>query len=314
MQVEFRCSNQVDDIMGSSQACNQLLKAEQQHAGRQVRCPKCQQLTTIPMIAAEPVGQPSPATQTSAQPSAASSQGSSSGSLKMGRFDPTVRCPECGSLLDARKRCTKCRYQQRTSKTDDQPLDEIEVKPAGFILFVRRKLARDLSGTAITAVCAIFIALVCFIALTAAFCALGGWGVIALPFIGLFVMVCGVIYFKTRELCTKPAAQLAVWQRPLWDWVLGQVRGQNWNTKYITEGMKVVDMRGQAVSDQDLFLIPQLSKCRVLDLENAPITDAGLIALRSLPNLRYLVLKNCPVSNEAVFRLQQSIPDAWIWH
>lgn len=308
MIVEFRCQNHHQQPSGQAGVCNQLLKADSKHAGKQVKCPSCQQFNVVPsqsqaapVAVAENLDQSDPI-----QNDDASTQ------LSFGKFSPFSRCPSCGSLLDEKKKCTKCKYKQREMRSDDKPLDEIKIKPAGFQLFIYKKL-NNVSPTMLVILHYVLFALflISFVAL----------GMLVSVCLGAFLMLVAVVLVALHvfvaididRVLKKPAQKLSFWQQPIWDLVLKTVRGTNWSTNY-TNSLHVVDRRESPIQDRDLFMIPEIAECHALDLQGSPITDQGLIAIRSCPKLKYLVLKNTQVTDEGVFRLQQAVPEAWIWY
>ncbi len=304
--IEFRCTHQDTDIFGIPSYCNQLLAADPQHIGRTVRCPKCQQMNVIPKDSrTQSLAANAPPVKTT---QAATPQ------FMFQEFDPFKRCPKCGAMLDDQKHCTKCRYTQRKTKSDDQTLNEMDVKLTGFLLFIRNRFAVQMSPFALTAIYFSLTALLCIVIVTIGYLVLGGYAILILPVPLAIAALSIVVYLKVREFCTVPGAELDSWQKPIWDFVLSSVRGSNWNTKFIKPDSKVIDGRADPPTDQELLMYPDLNIASVVDLEGAPVSDAGLVALRSLKDLRYIVLKNTQVTREGVFRLQQTVPQAWIWY
>ncbi len=324
MLVEFRCQNQISTQSGV-EYCNQLLKAESKFAGKRVRCPKCEQMNLIPAKSATAPITSSPANPTDEQSAPASTgrdelavptQPGQAGSktLAYSQFDPYSRCPECGSLLDKSGKCTKCRYAQVELKTDDQSLDEIDIKPAGFQLFVHQKMNK-FSPKMLAIILHIAVGLGAFVTIAFALLLAGCFGLLVLPLVIIFVAAYAWMAKDVHRVISKPAQKLSGWQRMVWDLVLSKVRGENWTSSYVNpDKVKVVDCRGQDVDDVKLLMIKSLDKTTALDLEGSRITDQGLIGLRSYPRLKYLVLKGTQVTDEGVFRLQQAIPTTWIWY
>ncbi len=232
--------------------------------------------------------------------------------FKVQQFDPFKFCRKCGAPLDATKRCKECRYSQFHA-TIDGPLEEIPVKLTGFLLYCRNKIGKDLTPVLLTAVYFGVLAIFSLASLVFSVAVLRWFTILLLPFYAVMWVLCALVYFKVRELSTKPAAELAFWQKPLWDLVLEFLRSRGFRSANRNPNPKIVDLREAKPNDNELLLHKDISDATVVILEGAPITDNGLIALRFLPKLRYLVLKQTKVTPEAVFRLQQTIPEAWIW-
>ena len=90
------------------------------------------------------------------------------------------------------------------------------------------------------------------------------------------------------------------------------MKWQNYDERY--KGRKIIDCRGEGITDDKLRELEDISLCEVLDLEQTPVTDQGLRQLYGLPNLHCLVLRKTFVTHDGVFRLQQTHPKLWIWY
>ena len=330
MYIEFCCSHTITDELGNTRPCQKKLKAEQQYAGKQVRCPRCQQMNLIPAESSATAGSvpivkgaievpvseaPTEAIAVGHSPQTlpgfsapATATEAGAQQLKIVQFDPFIRCPHCGATLDMRKHCTRCRYFLPIDASDEIPVKEMKVKLAGFLLYLRRKVSIDVNPIALGILIFGFAILICFAFQALAILIFGNFGLLLLPFLIAFLITTAMVYLKVYSLATVPMEQLAFWQIPLWDLVLTLIRNRYWGKA------TALDLREQPVTDKELFLMPELRTAAAIDLEGQPITDAGLLALRQLLQLRYLVLKNTKVTDEGVFRLQQMIPEAWIWH
>ena len=132
------------------------------------------------------------------------------------------------------------------------------------------------------------------------------------------VSVAAVIYlafaFKSYQFLIQPGAQLAWFQKPLWNFVLNLARSKNWRDYDASLSNRVVVTADDPkTGDQDIFDLPDVRRAQVLDFENTLITDAGLRSLYQLKKLECLVLRNTNVTGEEVYRFQQAFPNVWIW-
>jgi hypothetical protein len=91
-----------------------------------------------------------------------------------------------------------------------------------------------------------------------------------------------------------------------------KMKWQNYDQRF--QGRKIIDCRGEGVTDEKILDLEDIEKCEVLDLQNTPVTDNGLRTLYTLQNLHCLVLRKTQVTDEGVFRLQQTLPSLWIWY
>jgi len=327
MYIEFRCSQQIVSEQGQLQPCQKKLKAERRHIGQQVRCPRCRQLNVVPATvasAATAVSAPAatrihqaagdrPASSAAAGHSAGSLDSEASRNLQISAFDPFVRCPHCGGLLDKSNKCSHCRYRLPTTSNDKVPLARLKPKPTGFLLYLKNRTSLKSHRVTLAVAFVIFLFLAGTALQTLAFLILGVWGWGVFPLIVMASGVAAYAYAKWYRLATRPAEPLTPWQRALWDLVLAFVRMRHWpKPGKSTPG--VLDLRQQHMDDKQLFLRKDLRKVMAIDLEGQPITDKGLLALRPHTHLKFLVLKNTNVSVEGVFRLQQEIPETWIWY
>ncbi len=317
MDIQFRCTNisQFDPDSGDYVYCEQLLQAEDKHVGLKVRCPKCNQTMTVP----------SPAMATAVAGSSDESSTDEFGSgeisvqvesqLAYSRFNPKTRCPKCGSLLDEDKRCTACRYVMPLVNRHRLPLDKMDVKPAGFQLWLRTIFADGIDTKVVEAAAHSLVAMSMLLCAIAAVLLGGSNLFLVLIFLGLILSIYVYLVWQAKRLATKPAAQVPFLLKPIWNLILLFARNMNWQ-KYDArlKDRKILDVRNHDFGDRELLALEGLNLCEVLDAERTNITDNSLLAMHGLKHLRCLVVRKTHVTAEGVFRLQQAIPRCWIWY
>lgn len=229
--------------------------------------------------------------------------------LKMGSF-----CPSCGAALPSEEMlCKSCGYHKklkRRMRIDVSAEDEDE--PRGFQLWLQNSLTE---GTSVQGVlllaCGLAMGLLVVGAITT-FVAIGLWGLIFLPAIAVLAMI---LVSLAASGGRKQESGITGWaQRFIWDVLLYLLRLTRWQLCFWPPGTaKVKKVRDPAFDDDALAELEGLDQCRVLDLEPCNITDEGLGYLTAFPQLRFIVVRNSQVTDEAVRRLQRTIPAAWIW-
>lgn len=305
MPIRFQCTNtaQYDEATGSYVTCGQPLEAQIEQAGKRVRCPQCKQPVTVPE--AENLADAHSDAFAATVPQE---------SLQVAGFDPSVRCIKCGTPLTPKKRCPGCGHQERMLVPDKRSIESIPVEPAGFQLWCKKRLSGGVSFRVVAnAMHAMFAVIVILLSLMAVLVA-GAGGVVALVFIAGVVVLYILCLMEARRLGTQRVAKPGVLLRPLWALFLLISRRTNWKNFVSSESPEsIADLRNAPISDRDLITMEELQQCNVLDLEGTEITDQGLQYLRGMKNIKALVVGKTHVTEEAVFRLQQSIPTAWIW-
>ena len=118
MLIEFRCGNysRFDKNSGQYVVCGQKMSASTDDAGLIVNCPRCNQECEVPHE--ETSAAPAKQTRTAAKPKV-----------------KTQRCPKCGGTLDQRGVCGECRWVRPRFAKAKQSLDEMEMEPAGMMLW-----------------------------------------------------------------------------------------------------------------------------------------------------------------------------------
>ena len=325
MPVIFRCNNilRFDDERQQYLHCDQKLKVADSKIGTFVNCPRCKQAVEVPAVSQEM--EPQAVADSSIQASAVvgrdegpqasggptPAMAPESGQLTYSNLVTSEYCPKCGSPLSA-NRCHGCGFVKQQYE-NRPPIDRIGVKPAGFYLWLTKKMSGGLSPGQLALACHILVVLSLVVGFLVAV-VVGGIAAFVLIFLlAAFGLVYLVAVIQFRRLLRRPAATLTWWQSALWNMTLGFVRGHNW---YLSkeESNRVLDLSDKGCSDAELDRITRFKPYRVLDLSNCDVTDQGLYKLHLLVNLRYLILKNTAVTNEGVFRLQQALPNLWIWY
>jgi hypothetical protein len=209
-------------------------------------------------------------------------------------------------------KCLVCGYQAAL-KVDATPLQHFRVKPAGFQKWLTRIFAYgDSAAAALRAMHALFgIILLILVIMSLVSSGLGQILIMATT-VGAAALYAYLV-FDLRRIARQPAARLSFWQSFGWQGLLLVLRLSNWRLATGGTPYKVLDLKRKNISPQQFLGTPNLSDYEVIDLEGVPLTDATLARLHGLRRLRRLVLRRTGVSAEAVFRLQQALPDAWIW-
>lgn len=224
-------------------------------------------------------------------------------------------CPSCGQALPTEEMlCKSCGYHkklQRRIRINDTVEDE--ERPSGFRLWLENSLSE---GTSVQGVlllaCGLALGLLLIGAITA-FVAIGFW---ALLFIPPIVVVAVILIVLAAGSGRKQESGITGWaQRLVWDAMLLLLRLTRWQICSWPPGTTVVKtVRDPAFDDDALAELEGLDQSRVLDLDPCNLTDEGIGYLTAFPQLRFIVLRKSQVSEEAVRRLQRTIPSAWIWY
>lgn len=342
--IQFKCTQilEYDNAAGQYVHCGQPLTAPKSDAGMKLQCSKCQQWVEIPFastlraknnltadalenertsqrpkakdfaIEAEPITDTMSQYDQDFAQNCAQRLGQQHTVLQFDSFNLAARCPLCGHLVNKTNQCTNCEFgHQRESLTKPIPLKYMKVKPTGISLSICRWLSNDTSIRQLVNMSYIAFGVLYCAAGLAAIMIGGPAGMIAMMFaIPLVAVYIYVTSFWVKQN-TVTAVPLAFWQKPFWNLLLVYLRRNHWQGRRAEE---IIDCRNQSIDDQQVQILPNLSKALVLDLQGTEITDAGLHSLQGLKNLRYIVVRDTQVSDEGVFRLQQELPRAWIWN
>jgi len=242
----------------------------------------------------------------------ASSFPTTTGQLQYNSFDQGRVCPICGGLLAHTGQCTSCQFGngRNVGGKKQVPVKMMDVKPAGFTGWVQSWLTNEITIKQLALGINLLAGVVGIFLCLAAIAIGGSFGLLLAmllaPFFALFI---AATWFWVKQN-TQPMVPLAFWQKPIWYWMLVMGRARNWSRS----GDVIVDYCEQPLADHNLLKLPNISKAEVLDFENTQITDVGISRLHGLKNARVIILRNNDLSEEAVFRLQQALPKAWIWH
>jgi predicted RNA-binding Zn-ribbon protein involved in translation (DUF1610 family) len=226
-----------------------------------------------------------------------------------------LKCPECGSRLNEIGHCIACRYVRPRFETLNLPLNEIKVHLAGFQLWFCKTLCEGVSvrllGYAFTGLFGLLFVVLFLLALNTGRTTGFVFAAILVAAAGCYIY----LFIKAQRLAKDPRARLGWLLGICWKTVLLLSRQMHWqNYDANLKGRKIIDLRGQTMTDENLAMVGGLNNCQVLDLTGTRISDRGLESLYGMTNLKCLVLNKTLVTNDGVFRLQQSNPRLWIWH
>ena len=351
MHVHFRCPNILPDA-SEERPCGRQLRAPRDKAGRLAKCPQCGSKVKIPSQS-DPQFAPVPpaptfddsqrATNTeeslnlqvsqddfdapildgAARPGAIDttrtpkSEGPKSNSRTANflPLDSASRCRKCGQKTDKRGYCGSCNYSSTSRETaTGKPIDAIKIKSTGMQLWMSNVVAEGVPPGILVVVIhclfAAFTAVALFVVCTSFS---GLMFVAALGFVLASAFFYAATVWKTMQFRNDPHTQLAWFQRPFWDGILWYCRRNEWadnkNSKRV-----VINRRQSNMTNQQLDKVKNLKAASVLDLEGTMITDEAFRYFYRIDDLQCLVLKDTSVSHEAVFRLQQTRPNLWIWY
>ncbi len=321
MPIKVQCNRAVvDPETQQRRACGHAFKVADTLAGKVIRCPKCKQGIQVVDPAKAPAkktNRPS-ATVESMDPLAAKSSIMEQAAVTGARQYQKVKvCPECGKPL-AGDACRACGH--KINRRDNQSIEKIKPKLCGMQLWLCQTIGQALPVKALVLVLHVAVVLIGLLIGGSAIAGMVAQEVSVITGLVLLLMVtaAAVVYlafaFKSYQFLIQPGAQLAWFQKPLWNLVLGMARSKNWRDYDPRLSNRVVvtadDPRTQ---DEDVFDLPNVRNAQVVDFGNTQITDAGLRSLYQLKNLECLVLRNTQVTPEEVYRFQQAFPSVWIW-
>jgi hypothetical protein len=293
------------------------MQASAEDAGLIVNCPKCKKECEVPVpkqarrkaadsftdsapISLEEEAAVQPKNQSAAPPSKPTTQ----------------RCPKCGGMLDGRGACNECRWVKPRFKKKTQSLDEMEMEPAGMMLWFSQIMSEGVPMKWLCLAANIVVPLfLCLAMVTAVLVAGGFWGGFLFLLLFCALLLYAGMAYKGYQFLRNGNAKLAWFQKPFWNGILAFCRSRDWQgmeAKY--RNRNVVDFRGEAVTDAKLVQRKEFKSAQVLDLEGTLVTDQTIEQLYHLKHLQCLVVRKTKVSHLAVTRLQQSFPKLWIWH
>ncbi len=354
MHVQFRCPNILPDALGEKRPCGRQLRAPRDKAGRLAKCPQCGSKVKIPTRSDPQFRTDAqlPAPTVDDQMAGADAEDSLNLRVAQDDFDDPIldgaarpgaietkrgrrnngpkansrtanflpldnvsRCRKCGKKTDKRGYCDSCNYSSGSrEKATGKPIDDIKIKSTGMQLWLSKVVAEGVPpGILVVAIHFMFTAFI-VAALFVVFTGTSG-----LMFVAATAFVMGIAFFyiattwKTRQFHHDPHTQLAWFQRPFWDGILWYCRKNKWADPKNPDRV-VIDGRDSSMSNQELDKVKNLKAASVLDLEGTRITDEAFRYFYRIDNLQCLVLKDTAVSHEAVFRLQQTRPNLWIWY
>lgn len=320
MSIKVKCNRTVTDpSTNARRRCGHIIKVDSSLAGKVLRCPSCKQGVEIPAPSRPRTKQRSPtaAPVEKLEPLAGSEAKNSLGQSSRDYQKVTV-CQKCGKPVNGHT-CTACGFKE--IRRNETSIRHIKPKPVGMqrwlIATINQAIPARYLAIMVHISLAIITTLISFAAITAmsreALSILAGFSILFI----LFVVCLGylALVFKSYQFLIQPGAQLAWFQKPVWNWILHLARKQNWKD-YDSRLAKreVITVGNQNFDDQDLLDLDRIRHANVLDLEGTGITDQGLETLYSMKQLQCLVLRKTAVSKTEVYRFQQTFPKVWIWH
>jgi len=336
MLVEFRCGNytRFDQATGQSSVCGQRMTADAADVGLLVTCPRCNNDVEVP-VPKRSRGDAKADNNAGSKAARKDDELSLAPEMEVQREVPTTpevvaagvattaspakkrqRCPRCGNNLDQRGVCAGCRYVRPRFEKAKQSLDEMEMEPAGMMLWFAQVMSegvpmKTLAWLAHVLIPILAIAMMVF-GLLVVKGVLGGL-IFLMSFAGLCLYV-GMAY-KGYQFLRDGNAQLAWFQKPIWNFCLHWSRLKKWQgIDQRHRDRRIVDKRGEAITDDTFAHIKGLKNAQILDLEGTLITDRSLAMLYQMKHLHCVVLKKTKVTHQGVTKLQQSVPRLWIWY
>lgn len=321
MPIKVQCKRAVvDQDTQQRQPCGHAFKVADTLAGKVIRCPKCKQGIQVPDSSRPPTPKSNrPTAAIESMDPLATKQGIMEQAVTTGssQYQKVKVCPGCGKPL-AGDNCRSCGY--KIAKPDDQAIEKIKPKLCGMQLWFCRTIRQALPVKVMVFVMHTATLLIVLLVGGSTIMGMATQNVSVIVGLTLLLMVsmAAIIYlafaFKSYQFLIQPGAQLAWFQKPLWNFVLGLARSKNWRDYDASLSSRVVVTADDPqTGDQDIFDLPDVRRAQVLDFENTLITDAGLRSLYQLKKLECLVLRNTNVTAEEVYRFQQAFPNVWIW-
>lgn len=295
MLIQFRCGNysRFDEKTGQHEVCGQQMEADRGDVGLIVTCPRCGTDCEVP----------------------AAKKSRSDAAMAPAVRGNLKRCQKCGGNLDAKGSCTKCNWIRPRFDKSKMSLDEMPMEPAGMTLWFFDIMSEAIPMRAMTIILNIVVPFLTVSAMVFSLVLFGGFvgGLLFLiAFLALLFYV--GLAFKGYQFLTDGNAQLAWFQKPIWNGILAWCRSKKWQgLDNSARDRNVLIFRNESITDQELAVMKGLKNVQVLDLEGTLITDEGIKQLYQCRHLQCLVVRNTKVSHLAVTRLQQSFPKLWIW-
>lgn len=322
MLIEFRCGNysRFNKETGKYVVCGQKMSASSEDVGLLVTCPRCEKDCEVPLPKRQ---RKKGATPKPKAPDAPMTLEKEAEIAKADRIptaaqpkSKTKRCPKCGGVMDERGVCNECRWVRPRFSKAKQSLDEMEMEPAGMMLWFSQILSEGVPMRLLCMAANFLIPILLSVLMVFALLVVGGfYGGCLFLFFLLSLLLYVAMAFKGYQFLRTGHAKLAWFQKPFWYGILAWCRSRKWKSmdaRY--RNRNVVSFRGEAITDVQLVQRKELKSAQVLDLGGTLITDATIDQLYKLKHLQCLVLKDTSVSHKAVTRLQQSFPKLWIWY
>ena len=230
-----------------------------------------------------------------------------------------TQCRRCGGATKLGK-CVKCKSVDPRFINLHRSIETIKPRLAGSQLWFTKTLSEGFSiGTlAIGLHCLVGLATVLMLLLSILGIAGKGIGVVPGVILLIMTILCSSFYaglvYKGYQFLRRPNSHVAWFQLPFWNALLVLARMQNW-TGYDSrlKDRHVLRVRDSSFTDFQIAELEGIRKVAVLDLEGTAVTDQGLALLYRLEHLRCLVVRKTNVTPEGIYRLQQTMPQLWIW-
>ena len=321
MPIKVQCKRAVvDPETDQRRPCGNAFKVADTLAGKVIRCPKCKQGIQVPdpsRPVAKKDNRPAAAIQSMDPLADKQNVMDQETTARSSNYRKVAVCSECGKPVTGDV-CRACGHKK--NRPQNESIAKIKPQVCGMQLWLCRTIRQALPVKVMVLVmhAAMLIISLLIAGSTVVGMTTQNVSVVAGLAALLFVAVINVVYlafaFKGYQFLMQPGAQLAWFQKPFWNLILGLARGKNWRDYDARLSNRVVVTADDPrLTDADLFDLPEIRRAQVLDLENTQISDTGLKSLYQLNKLECLVLRNTQVTAAEVYRFQQTFPTVWIW-
>ena len=221
-------------------------------------------------------------------------------------------CPHCNHPMPAHEDlCDQCGYHQVLKRcidvSDGMPQQD---KSVGFERVFRGQLTDADSAT--STLIGLKVALVVFALLFLFICHPWSWLVAAAGIAGFLLL--RQRRFKGSAQPQGSAVNQDFLAETLWSSLLSVQRLAGWRQlTWPFSKTKALTLHDATFTDDDLAGLENLAEYQSLDLQGTQISDNGLRQLEKMKQLRFLVVRATNVTAAGAQRLQQALPDMWIW-
>ena len=321
MPIQVQCKRAVaDPETNQRRPCGNAFKVADSLAGKVIRCPKCKQGIQVAdpnKPAAKKAKRPTAAIQSLDPLAGEQNVMDQETTTASGQYRKVDVCSQCGKPVTGDV-CRAC--GNRKNRPTDESVDKIKPQLCGMQRWLCRTIRQALP---VKVMVLVMHAMMLIIVLLIGGSSIVGmttqnvsvlFGLAALLFVTMISVVYLAFAFKGYQFLMQPGAQLAWFQKPFWNIILGLARSKNWRDYDARLSNRiVVTTDDPRIGDADIFDLPEIRQAQVLDLENTLVTDAGLKSLYQLNKLECLVLRKTQVTAAEVYRFQQTFPNVWIW-